>query len=244
MRYRHILLTCGALAAVVLFAAGSSAGERAASERIGGLTTAGNVWTNDILLPSGSSVRAGDEIRTGDRALGVIEAPALRRLEIRAGSRVRLERGAVALHAGAVASGGLAVDLQDFRISPEADGDNWFVVRREEGEWLVAAYRGGAVIHASGAAPLTVPAGSYALAAGLPQKGQTTGETSSDTADSGQTPSSSGRGAAKAAKKGGWKLGSLASPQGAIIVTGVTAAVVAGVVASGGTRNEAVSPQD
>ena len=48
----------------------------------------------------------------------------------------------------------------------------------------------------------------------------------------------------KRAKKGGWKLGSLASPEGAIILTGAAAAAVAGVVATGGTRDEAASPQD
>ena len=212
--------------------------------RIGELTRSGSVWINDTLLPSGSGLHAGDEVRTGAAALGVVDSAAFGRLEVRQESQVRLNADSVELARGAVASNRAAIRIQDVRIEVAQPDQSWFVVSRTPNGTLVAAHRGSAIIRSAGAAPLTVPEGSYALSmaasSGAPTAGRSNAKGDADRA----TQETDGRGAAQAGRKGGWKLGSLASPKGAIILTGVAAAAVTGVVAGGGTRDEAVSPQD
>ena len=243
MKRRLSLNALLASTVAIMVAASGAAADLDVGNRIGGLTGSGPIWTNDALLPSGSGVHAGDEIRTGEGALGVLESPAFGRLEIRPDSLARLDADSVELHRGTVASSRAAVRVRGVRIAPQGEEEDWIVVRQAAGETLVAAYRGAAVIQVAGATRLTVPAGSYALAAAPPaaQQKQQAEPQEDDDDDAAAAPA---RGAAQAGKKGGWKLGSLASPTGAIVLTGIAAAAVTGVAVTGGTRDEAASPQD
>ncbi len=248
-RHSIALLLCAAAAlAATNFAPPCPAADPPHGDRVGGLTAAGDVWTNDALLPSGSSVHVGDEIRTGSRALGVVEGPALGRIEIREDSAMRLAGDSIVLRRGAVASDRTAVHVADARISPATSGDTWFVVRQDPGRTVVAVHSGRAVIESAGAPAVAVPAGMYALATDpAAPRGQAAPEAGDDDDDdpaAAAPPPAAGRGAAQAAKKSGWKLSSLAGAKGAVILTGVAAAAVTGAVAAGGTRDQAASPQD
>ena len=221
MRTRFCLFLVVALAASPLLA-----------DSLGGLTVSGKVWTNQVALPSGSSVYAGDRIQTGAAGMAVLGAGP-QRVEIRPDSSVTLRADSLDLHRGAVGSSGSDVVLDNAAVSAEgASNDSWFVVSETEGQVLVAAYRGNAVIRDRDGRRTVVPAGSFAMAAAAPQG-----------TESPSTASSSSRGAQSAATKGKWSLGKLSATKWVLIATGGAAAATAGVVAtSDSLRDESVSP--
>jgi hypothetical protein len=227
-RYLAVALAC-ATAALPLSAASP----------LGGVTVSGDVWTNQAALPSGSSVYAGDEIRTAPDAFAVLESPAAGRLELRGDTQAKVNEGAVSLERGVVASQKLAVELDDLEISPrDPRADNWFVVENKDGRRLIAAYRGDVVIRGGSAGSLVVPAGSYAMAAAAPAP---------DSADSDKDEKKKKKrrgGAAGAGASTGWALGSLGHAASVAVVTGATAAALGGAVAAGAFRDDSASPQD
>jgi hypothetical protein len=205
------------------------------ADSLGGLTVSGRVWTNQVALPSGSSVYAGDRIQTDPGGLAVL-GMGTHRVEIRPESSVTLRGDSLDLHRGAAGSTGSDIVMGDTAISAQgANNDSWFVVSETDGKVLVAAYRGDAVIRERDGRRTVVPAGSFAMAAAAPQAAR-------KPADSSAT-GSQGRGAARAATKGKWRFGKLSATKWALIATGGVAAATVGVVTSGNPlRNESVSP--
>jgi hypothetical protein len=205
------------------------------ADSLGGLTVSGKVWTNQVALPSGSSVYAGDRIQTDASGVALL-GTGTHRLEIRPESSVTLRGNSLDLHRGAVGSSGSDVVLGDTAISTEgASNESWFVVAETDGQVLVAAYRGDAVIRERDGRRTVVPAGSFAMAAAAPQGTQTPTDST--------TRSNPARGAQRAATKGKWSLGKLSAAKWALIATGGAAAATAGVVASDDDlRDEPVSP--
>ena len=210
---------------------------------LGGVTVSGDVWTNQAALPSGSSVYAGDEIRTAPDAFAIVESPATGRVELRGGTQAKVQDGAVALDRGVVASEKLAVQVDDFEIAArDPQADNWFVVENKDGRRLIAAYRGDVVIRGGSAGSLVVPAGSYAMAAAAAPAPRKSAEKDDDE-KKGKNQKRAG-GAAGAGASTGWALGSLSHAASVAVVTGATAAALGGAVAAGTFREDSVSPQD
>lgn len=193
------------------------------AEPLGGLTVSGKVWTNQVALPSGSSVYAGDRIQTDASGIAVLGTGS-HRVEIRPESSVTLRGDSLDLHRGSAGSSGSTIVLGDTAVSAEgANGDSWFVVSETDGQVSVAAYRGDAVIRERDGRRTVVPAGSFAMAAAAPQ-GQ---QQPANTAGGAQS------GAQSAATKGAWSLGKLSATNWALIAAGSVAAVTTGVVANG-----------
>lgn len=218
-----------------------------AAPALGGLTTAGSVWSNQVALPSGSTVYAGDLIETGKDALAVLSSPTVGRIEIRGESKAALADGAVVLNQGVVAANKSAVRLNEFEITAQdPNADNWFVVSEQGGERMVAAYRGDVTVR-SGSTSFVVPQGSFALAAAappLPQAGNTAEKEDDDDDDdkaAARIPRSTGR-AAGAASKSGWSIGNLGHAGSIALVTAGTAAAITG--AATVLTNDPASPQD
>ena len=196
---------------------------------LGGLTVSGKVWTNQVALPSGSSVYAGDRVQTDASGLAVL-GTGTHRVEIRPDSSVTLRGDSLDLHRGAAGSSRADIVLGDTAVSTEgASDESWFVVSETDGRVLVAAYRGDAVIRERDGRRTVVPAGSFAMAAAAPQ----------DPQQPAQPTGGQGRGAQSAATKGKWSFGKLSATHWVLIATGGAAAATAGVVASG----ESVSPK-
>jgi hypothetical protein len=152
-------------------------------------------------------------------------------VEIRPQSSVTLRGDSLDLHRGAAGSSGADIVLGDTAVSAEGAADDaWFVVSETDGQVLIAAYRGDAVIRERDGRRTVVPAGTFAMAAAAPQDTQRPVDS---TARSGQS-----RGAQRAATRGRWTFGKLSATKWALIATGGAAAVTAGVVANG----EPVSP--
>jgi hypothetical protein len=226
MKIRLIIPLVLAVAATPLF-----------GESIGPLTASGNVWTNQIAVPSGSSVYAGDLVRTDENGIAVIDSGRTR-IEVRPTSSVTLHTGGLNLHQGSVGSSHSVVELADARVSPVGDlDDSWFVVSEVEGQTMVAAYRGDAEIVGRDGRRTIVPAGSFALAASTPRAGSDSLKKS----DGKGTPNTEAA-PAGTKKKGGWTLGSLASTTGVLVVTGVAAATLTGFAVTGDDA-PAVSPR-
>ena len=201
---------------------------------LGGLTVSGNVWTNRVALPSGSSVYAGDRIQTDAEGMAVL-GMGTHRVEIRPDTSITLHGDSLDLHRGAVGSSGSEIVVGDTGVSAqEAGDDSWFVVSDKDGQVLVAAYRGEAAIRDRDGRRTVVPAGSFAMAAAAPQSTQRPAD---NTARGGQS-----RGAQRAATRGKWSLGKLSATKWALIATGGAAAVTTGVVVNN-LRDESVSPQ-
>lgn len=201
------------------------------ADSLGGLTVSGKVWTNQVALPSGSSVYPGDRIQTDSNGLAVFGSGA-HRVEIRPESSVTLRADSLDLHRGAVGSSGSDIVLGDAAVS--ADGstnDSWFVVSETDGQVLVAVYRGDAVIRERDGRRTVVPAGSFAMAAAAPQGKQ-------DTADS-KTNNGQNRGAQRAGTNGKWKKGKMKGAKWALLATAGVAAATVGVV----TNGDSVSPK-
>lgn len=118
-------------------------------------------------------VVAGDEIATGRDSLALVSSPQLGRVEVRGDSRVTLAEDHVRLQKGAVGSDQAAIQARDYTFEAKntAGGPSWFVVADQKGKLVVAAHQGDVLITRAGAAPLLVPAGSYALPGGpVPEK--------------------------------------------------------------------------
>ena len=115
-------------------------------------------------------VLEGDQISTDAAGSALISSPSIDRVELRDNSKVTVTEDHVSLQKGAVGSDNLPVRLRDYTVSPADDGArNWFVVADEKGQVLVAAHRGDIRISQAGAAPLLLPAGSYAMPAPSPK---------------------------------------------------------------------------
>lgn len=209
-------------------------------ESLGPLTVSGNVWTNQIAIPSGSSVYAGDQVRTDVNGVAVIGS-GRSRVEVRPKSLVTLHAGGIDLHEGAVGSSGSTVDLKQARVSSADDTpDSWFVVSKVEGQTLVAAYRGDAQILASNGNRTIVPVGSFALATTTPRSAD-----GSSSKTDGKAPNNQETAPAGTTGKNGWSIGSLASTKGILIATGAAAAALTGFAVTGNDdlRDQAVSPR-
>ncbi|MEZ5365120.1 MAG: hypothetical protein R2748_23040 [Bryobacterales bacterium] len=214
------------------------------------MTTSGAVWTNQTALPSGSSVYAGDEIRTAPDAFAVLDSPATGRVELRGDtsakvgeSSVTLDRGVVASAKMAIATGGLEISVAD----PKAD--NWFVVENQDGRQLIAAYRGDVIVRGRSSGSFIVPSGQYAMAAAAAppsprESAEKKGDADKNAEDKDKDRKKRGGAAAGAATNSGWALGSLGHAASVAVVTGATAAALGGAVAAGAFRDESTSPQD
>ena len=220
------------------------------------VSTTGNVWTNQVALPSGHFARNGDKLRTDSTGMAVLTTPETGRFEVRMDSDVTWLDDGVRLDAGTVASAKLPVQLGEYEIAPaNPSEDSWFVVSETEGETLVAAYRGDVVIRGGGAGPITVPAGSFAMAAAAtpepepapaPQaSGPTKPSKSKDKAKGRNSRQASRRRTGRANSAGsskGWSIGGMGHITSVAIVSGVAAAAITG-LAGNSIRNESVSPQ-
>lgn len=196
---------------------------------LGGLAVTGTVWTNQVALPSGSSVYEGDQVRTDANSMAVLGAGA-KRFEIRPESLVTLRTGGMELHQGVVGSSGSSVLLDGAEVSTaDAASDAWFVVKEANGETLVAAYRGDAEIRDRNGRRTIVPQGSFALAAAMPQA----------SSSSNSRPQANASPAAQKSKP--WLVRKIVSPTGAIIVTGAAVATATGFVIA--QDDESVSPK-
>lgn len=209
-------------------------------ETIGPLTSSGNVWTNQIAVPSGSILYAGDIVKTDDRGVAVI-GTGQRRTEVQPASEVVLHNDRVDLHRGSIGSSHTMIQLEAAQVSALGDSkDSWFVVSEVEGQTTVAAYRGDAEIIASNGHRTLVPAGSFAMAAASPRAGNSDAPRSSD-------KNANDTGAAPAGSKGsgGWSIKKIGGTTGVLIGTGVAAAALTGFAVTGEDelRDTAVSPQ-
>ena len=176
----------------IIFAVSVAASLQAAGLEGTSLSTAGNVWTNAVLLPSGTTVHDGDRSETDRGASAILWSRTMGRIEIRSGSDVTLGADHLRLHKGAVAGSAVSVLLGSYTIGRNVDeshsgegdssegdigeptgetsADSWFVVSDRGGKQLVAAHRGDVRIERAGMAPVLVPGGSYAVPASEPDK--------------------------------------------------------------------------
>lgn len=220
-----------------------------AGQPMGGLDVYGAVWTNQTALPTGSNVYDGDQIRTDSDALAILAAPAVGRVELRADSSARFTAGGVALDRGVAASSRFPVLLGDVEIAPKVpQSDNWFVVSERDGQRVVSAYRGDLLIASAGAAPLLVPAGSYAMAAAPPKQPAGDAEEESDRKKKAgaKTPRDqarrrTGRSANTAGNQGGWSIGPLGTAGSVAVVSGGVVAATTGLAFS--LSDDPVSPE-
>jgi len=218
-----------------------------AAQPLGGLDVYGAVWTNQTALPSGSNLYAGDQLRTDSDALAILASPELGRVELRADSSARFDSDRLTLDNGTAASSRMAVRVGEFEVTPkDAEGDNWFVVSERDGERVVSAYRGDLLIASAGAAPVLVPAGSFAMAAAPPKQPAGDSEAKSDTktkSDSKTTRDQTRRRTGRAAngKNGGWSIGKLGTAGSVAAVSGAVVATTTGLAF--GLNNDGVSPE-
>ena len=210
----------------------------------GTLSTAGNVWTNAVLLPSGTTVHSGDRIETDHGALAILWSPTMGRVEIRSDSEVTLAAGHLRLHRGTVAGSGISVLLERYSVEPvPSEGiDSWFAVSDRDGKQLIAAHRGQVRIVQAGMAPILVPAGSYAVPAGEPDE-----EEEDNKKAGGKTASRGARGAAAAGgvggkTAGGFTIGSLSHAASVALIAGAGAAALGGAVAAVTLNDPSPSP--
>ncbi len=210
----------------------------------GTLSTAGNVWTNAVLLPSGTTVHNGDRIETDHGALAILWSRTMGRVEIRSDSEVTLADGHLRLHRGAVAGSGISVLLEGYSVEPvpSESTDSWFAVADRDGKQLVAAHRGQVRIVQAGMAPILVPAGSYAV-----PSGESDEEEQDNKKASGKTKSQGARGAAAAGgvagkAAGGFTIGSLSHAASVALIAGAGAAAVGGTVAATTLNDPSPSP--
>ena len=145
------------------------------------------------------------------------------RIEIRKNSRVTVAEDHVSLQEGVVGSESLPVRLRDYTVSAtEDDARNWFVVADEKGQVLIAAHRGDVRISQAGAAPLLLPAGSYAMPAPSPKPDKKSDKKEDD--------NDNRKGAATAGSTTGWTIGSLSHSGSVAAVVGIGAAATTGAV--------------
>ena len=205
------------------------------------LITSGTVWTNTVALPSGSTVRSGDRIKTDAAGTALILSPTAGRVEVRGNSEVTFAVDQITLHDGVIATGRLPVQLGDVQIqvkdpSPQA----LVVVANRDGKQLIAAHRGDALITRAGLAPVLVPAGSYAMPGDSPGgDGQTASKDDDDDDSGGAVPAGKGT-----AAKEGWTIGSMSHPGSVALVVGLGAAAVGGTVAGVALSGDSPSPSN
>lgn len=208
------------------------------------LSTAGTVWTNKVLLPSGTTIHQGDRVETDRASAAVIASRSTGRVEVRERSSVSLGEGQVTLHQGVVSIAKAAIQFGDVHVKPQA-ADNALVVVAKRGEQiLIAAHRGDALISRPGTAPLLLPAGSYAVPAEPPPGAGTEGaqddpEDEDDDGGGAAVPAGAGGGAAQT---GGWTIGSLSHASSVAVVAGIGAAAVGGAVAGFALTEDSPSP--
>jgi len=214
-----------------------------------GLATAGTVWTNDVLLPSGTTLHEGDRVRTDRASAAVISSRSTGRVEVREQSAVSLGAGEVVLHEGVVATSKAAVQLDGVEIVPSARSNALVVVAKRNQQTLIAAYRGGATIQASGLAPVLLAAGQYAVpaAAGAAEPNNPAAGKKADNADGDEDRDRDRGGAAPAgtaSNNTGWTVGSLSHGQSVALVAGIGAAAVGGTVAGFALLEDSPSPSN
>lgn len=213
-----------------------------------GLATAGTVWTNEVLLPSGTTLHEGDRVRTDRASAAVISSRSTGRVEVREQSAVSLGVGEVVLHEGVVATSRSAVRLGGVEIVPSAASNALVVVAKRNQQTLIAAYRGGATIEEPGFAPLRLAAGEYAVpaAASAAQSNDSAASQKADNADDKVNGRGSGRAApaGTAAKNTGWTVGSLSHGESVALVAGIGAAAVGGTVVGFALLEDSPSPSN
>lgn len=214
------------IAAAALSAAAAFAASAVGTLRSSGAVTVGGSSARAAGVPS-RPVLAGERIAVGAGAAAVVESSGYGRVEIRSDSKVRFEQGQVILEHGVVATEGYGVRVGENSVEVRGvQGETpWVVVADRDGKRLVAAYRGEAIIRAAGAAPLLVPAGSYAYptpnAAG-DKKDRDKDDKDSDRRRGGTAPAGGAR--------IGWTIGSLGHNASIALVAGIGAAATTGAV--------------
>lgn len=215
----------------------------------GTLSTAGNVWTNAVLLPSGGAVHSGDRIETDHGALAILWSPTMGRVEIRSDSEVTLADGHLRLHRGTVAGSRISVLLEGYSVEPvpSEGADSWFAVSDRDGKQLIAAHRGQVRIVRAGMAPILVPAGSYAVPAGEPDEEEEDTKKEDTKKAGGKSKSRGARGAAAAGgvggkAAGGFTIGSLSHAASVALIAGAGAAALGGAVAAVTLNDASPSP--
>lgn len=199
------------------------------------LNTAGTVWTNKVLLPSGTTLHQGDRVVTDRASAAVIASRSTGRVEVRESSSVSLGEGQVTLHQGVVSTAKAAVQFGDVHVKPRDAAGALVVVAKRNEQILIAAHRGDALISQPGAAPLLLPAGSYAVPAG-----QTPATGSEEAANSPSDDDDDDGGVAAPAD--GWTIGSLSHAKSVAVVAGIGAAAVGGAVAGFALTEDSPSP--
>ena len=264
---RWILLTALMLSLTAI----AWAGEASATAN---LITTGTVWTNSVALPSGSTIRSGDRIKTGSAGTALVLSPTTGLIEVRRNSEVTFTAARLTLHNGVVSTGHLPVRLGDFEMQvKDPNPQALVVVANRDGKQLVAAHRGDALITGAGLVPVLVPAGSYAVSAGGPADKSKSGTTTKEEDDDdGRPADESGTttkeddddddaGAAGAAGAGGaggaavpaaagkaaeigWTIGSLTHQASVALVAGVGAAAAGGTIAGIALTGDSTSPSN
>ena len=216
------------------------------------LSTAGTVWTNEVALPSGSTIRPGDHIVTGPNASASIASPETGRMEVRRDSEVTFRRDGLLLHQGVVSTQGASIATANYRVEvPAGAGENpLIVVAKRDGQFLVAAHRGNALVTAPGLAPVLIPAGHFAVsAASAPGGNQNSrpGARGASAKDEKEKKKKKRAGAAPAGSIGkaassDWTIGSLSHKTSVALVAGLGAAAVGGTVAGFALTGSSPSP--
>jgi hypothetical protein len=218
------------------------AGEAAAP--IGTMITSGEVTVGgaEVRAKAVSSrpALAGDEIVTSKGALAIVYSPKNGRVEVRGDSRATIEADHVALHEGTVAAERSQVRFADIAVEAKSGDDPrpWFVVTCRDEERRIAAVRGAVWIRTAGAAPILVPAGSFA-ASGSPSAGKDDAAKKEDDDDKAAAPVGSEKGgaggkgatAAGAATTGGWTIASLSHGASVALAIGAAGAATGGAIA-------------
>lgn len=182
-----------------------------------GLSTRGKVWTNSVVLPSGSTVHPGDRISTDAAGMAVVSSPQTGRIEIRPETEVTLGEDHVVLHRGAVATQRLTVRAGHHEVRVRgAEKGGLIVVASREGRHIVAAERGDALITNGADAAVLVPAGSYAMTAIAPNKDRSTedGGMPADHSKAGDAGGRDGKNAEPAGRPGAAGTAAHPAPQG------------------------------
>jgi hypothetical protein len=188
---------------------------------------------------------AGDEIVTQERSRAVLISPRAGRLEIQHDSRVTAAQDTVVLHQGEVGAERFVVRTGVYTAQPNADaaGRSWFVVSIRSGVPVFAAHLGDVWVSHGHPSPLLVRAGTYAVptapsfsAPAPPAPGPPPPDAAEPAGPQFQLrPDESaafpGPSTVAGAASTGWTVGSLNHASSVALVSGVSAAAMAGTVA-------------